>query len=363
MSRKTGDTRGLELDGSCWRLNIRIPVKLGGGRLRTRLGTGDIHQAQYIRDTYIMPVLVQGDALNAMRHLALLIQSTEKNIQTELDKLRTGILPQENLKTIGECIDLYLAFLNTSKLRDSTKRDYGDAIKRLLVTIDGTQAIDHLAKDDVIKLRNELTEEVSSTRLTWIIERLRTWARWCRQEGLCRDDIAAQFDIPLPTVSVEHTIPIPADKADACMTCKPGWTLAPRIARYSCMRLNEVLTLTAKSIVVIHGVKCWYIPADISKTHVDRYVPIADRLLPYIANLAELKRTIKQFQDYNVKVKKIASGCSFHSWRSYGISSMANAGVEEIIRKRIAGHKDDSVHAGYTVIDMQNMKAAIEKIK
>ena len=53
---------------------------------------------------------------------------------------------------------------------------------------------------------------------------------------------------------------------------------------------------------------------------------------------------------------------SFHSLRHTFISRLANAGVSADVRKEMAGHSSDQMHARYTHLDVATQKAAIEKL-
>ena len=64
---------------------------------------------------------------------------------------------------------------------------------------------------------------------------------------------------------------------------------------------------------------------------------------------------------FNRRVKVIGD-YSFHSFRHYAISSMANAGVAEEIRMRVVGHKLKSVHQAYTHLGMGVLRDAVERI-
>ena len=64
-------------------------------------------------------------------------------------------------------------------------------------------------------------------------------------------------------------------------------------------------------------------------------------------------------------MKKI-EGCEAvkdHSWRVYAQTMMIEAGIDDLIVRRIIGHKDSSnVHYGYTAARVEAMKKALETI-
>jgi len=181
---------------------------------------------------------------------------------------------------------------------------------------------------------------------------------------LVRDSIYKEIEIPLPAVNSKHTIPIAEKDADNAIEIKPDWTLVPRIARYTGMRLREILRLTDKDIVEINGIKCIKV-SEKAKSGKERIVPVAEKLKPYLDDFSEIENTKRQFNHWNAMVKKINPDYKFHSWRSYAISQMTKNGVDPVVRMRIVGHKvtgDLSVHSDYTNIEIEQMKKAVDVI-
>ena len=134
------------------------------------------------------------------------------------------------------------------------------------------------------------------------------------------------------------------------------------IARYTGMRVGEIRRLTAADVYQQDGVWVIHISAE-SKTHAERLVPISDKLMPLKNKLHLVPDDPKHEKAYNRQVKMVAPGCSFHSWRVYANSQMHRAGVDPYVCKRVLGHCDSKdVHAGYTAVDLVQMKAAVDAI-
>lgn len=53
---------------------------------------------------------------------------------------------------------------------------------------------------------------------------------------------------------------------------------------------------------------------------------------------------------------------SYHSFRYYFISSLANAGVSKEIRQKLTAHADEKTHSFYTQMDKETFRSAVEKI-
>lgn len=195
-----------------------------------------------------------------------------------------------------------------------------------------------------------------------------------KKRPFTREEVDAACQLPMP----------PTTKAfDA-----EAWKSLPLIARYTGCRLGEIAQLTGKDVVEVQGVICLHIVERVSegkttKTHSDRYVPIAKKikslvdrlckahgdgpLIPHCGTWSDQKfgvvKPAKVFGNaYQKAVKKIAPDLSFHSFRHYAITEMANAGIPEEDRMRIVGHKGRSVHQGYTQIDIRVMSEAVEVI-
>jgi integrase len=53
---------------------------------------------------------------------------------------------------------------------------------------------------------------------------------------------------------------------------------------------------------------------------------------------------------------------SFHALRHSFTSALANAGVAPELRMKLTGHTTESVHAGYSHLELQTLKHAISKL-
>ena len=149
------------------------------------------------------------------------------------------------------------------------------------------------------------------------------------------------------------------------MLCHPNWTLVPRIARYTGMRLREILRLRKNDIVTYQGMLCIKVD-ERSKTGESRIITVADKLKDYMKNISELEKTKKQFDHFNTLVKKIpgCEKCKFHSWRVYANTQMMEAGVDQAVRMKILGHRasKSDIHIGYTSVQISQMKKAVDLI-
>jgi integrase len=59
---------------------------------------------------------------------------------------------------------------------------------------------------------------------------------------------------------------------------------------------------------------------------------------------------------------RLISKRTFHALRHSFTSALANAGVSPELRMKLAGHKSAEIHRGYTHLEMETLKAALEKM-
>jgi integrase len=155
------------------------------------------------------------------------------------------------------------------------------------------------------------------------------------------------------------------------------------IGRYTGARIGEIAALTTDDVLDVHGVRCLKIKSEKTACRGEgakeehRFVPIAPNLSPifdtYLKGCSagplfpragkngcqvpyHLSNTLSKV------IKEVAPTKSFHCFRHYAISEMLNAGVSREIRMQVVGHKDDSVHGGYTHATVQSMLEAVGKI-
>ena len=112
--------------------------------------------------------------------------------------------------------------------------------------------------------------------------------------------------------------------------------------------------------------------------------PISDQLQPVIGKLLSLGISGRIFSDckdrkdkvigsvelahgfgdsWRKAALKVVPGMSYHIWRSYAITTMANGGVQEIDRMRITGHKTNSMYRRYRIVDEDELREAQQKMQ
>lgn len=362
-----------------YQLVFRIPQRFGGGMVRQSLFTNDVVLARSIRDKYIMPILAEKDATKALEAMVKAIISSRKSAMSHIKQLDNIISGADGI-TLAEAEQRFEKWLvKSSGLRSGTLSRYRTIIRNSVEYIGRDKCPELLTKEDAIQLRDKLnTKKLGATTINNYFITFRSFLRWLSTEGIIQPGTAIDnFLIDLPTVRKKNTTIIPPSKADECMNCVPGWTLAPRIARYTGMRIGEIIACSCNykgcSITTSEGIKCFSVSPEFDKTHQGRLIPICDKLLPLI-NKKELKNItnkpitdatteVSEQKKYNRRVKAVVNNVSFHSWRVYANTMMMEAGIDEMLCKRILGHKNSNdVHYGYTAGRLEAMKKALEQI-
>jgi len=356
----------IEQRGKALYLNFRLPVRFGSGRVRVALKTADIKIARNIRDKVVIPILYAGGAINALEAIAKLIHSEEKAVHEHIANIKNTIF-NDNEINVKEALNRFIEYINKSTLRTSSKQDYASALLSVKQYVDENKSLHLLNKKDSTLVRDEMLKTLSATRIVFCFQTFRKFLRWCESEGLSKKGIVENFLIPLPTPDKQHTLDIPSLLADQAMLILPEWTLPPRIARYTGMRLNEVLRLTPENIINKHGIYCFQLGTE-TKTGMPRIIPIAEKLKPFVigADFKELKALGHKNDKYNRKLKTIPGleKHKFHSWRTYANTRMMESGIDKAVRMRILGHKGskDDIHVNYTSVQLSEMKKAVDTI-
>lgn len=380
--------QGLFKDGNpnSWCLDFKIPQRFGGKRIRHSLFTEDILIARQIRDKYIVPILVENSAIAALEAIGKSILQSQKDVANHIPQIKNIIEASDGM-SFNEALDRYKKWMNKSSgLRPATIQKYSEDLKNAAIYLGKTKSVGTLTKSDAAKLRDSLINlGKSPTTISNTFATLRGFLRWLLKEGLIGSPyVVDNFMIDLPAVYKENTTIVPPSLADEAMNACPGWIFIPRILRYTGMRIGEVDACLAGhsgcGIVEVEGFQCFKISKEFCKTHADRFVPVCDKLRPYLTvqQLAKAKVKCKSLfakegrkaespdqKKYNKYVKKIKGleKISCHSWRVYAQTMMVEAGIDDLIVRRIVGHKDQSnVHYGYTAGRIEAMKKALDKI-
>jgi site-specific recombinase XerD len=158
-----------------------------------------------------------------------------------------------------------------------------------------------------------------------------------------------------------------------------GWALLTILGLHTGARLNEVTHFSATSLE--HRAKvAWVINFTQSKTGQKITLPIptyaAKMLLAHSQELAALRRkagdggTSREFigwlEEAGIDVQRVDRGAkrvprkSFHSLRHTIATHLTSSGAPDALARKVTGHKNARVHAGYVHADVVSIKAALK---
>lgn len=133
-----------------------------------------------------------------------------------------------------------------------------------------------------------------------------------------------------------------------------------------------------------------FIKLEAIKTHGDVFIPIHTDFASYLKNeqqgignapvfptlskkqISHLSRDFRKLMEVSKVAGKVVEAKgdagrtryskSFHCFRHYFISTLANAGVSQEVRQQLVAHSDDAVHKFYTHLERDTFRAAVQKI-
>ncbi len=415
------DKRFLFKRGGVWNVRFRLPDRYGGGIFQRSLGSGDITTAKRFRDLYVAPFLRDDEEYSAIKDLvekAVRVRAAEDRKYDRLLRVFSGAEDTgEQAESLRALVDKYLSHVARGDISPATLQAYTSHLEGFLRVVGEERAAASIEKQDLVVFRdkllslpvnwirlrhippaNQIKKKVSKATVSTALTYVRGFFQWLIDEGQLESHVNPVQGIKVPFTKVNNRRPFTrAEVEQACKIPYPArhtkfdeeaWTSLPLVARYTGARLGEIAQLTGKDLVDVHGTLCLHIyerksEGRSTKTHDDRYVPIAKKIQPLLKALRDshgegplfpncgtwidskfgVVKPAKQFSNvFQRVVKKIAPDLTFHCFRHYAVSQMANAGVPQEVRMRIVGHQGRSVHAGYTQIDIRVMAEAVEII-
>ncbi len=400
------DTRHLRLRGGSWQLDFTLSDRLdigARGRQRIALSTADLKAARGIRDRCLAPLLASSSAVDFLATLADTIARTNETARKHLNELlaktglgiRAGAGDTLTLDALGK---LYLDHLQKVKQPAGTVRKYAATIAAAVEVLGSEKPAATIAAADMIVLRDALLQKsvgVGTLKPSYVnreLARLKSIFRWAiDEERLAMSGVPgakvrcenAEGDTHKERPTREHAdklvaLPFPARQRQVGAE---EWRYMPLIARYTGLRISEVATLEADDVVERSGVRCIHVHRALKTEGSRRHVPVSDRLAPHLDAVVKLhpkgplfprvgswesadgwKKVAHHFLKMWNEAAKGVGPYSFHCWRVYANSEMADAGVDMVDRERSLGHKSDRTQEAYTPADMARFKKAVDSI-
>ncbi len=327
--------------------------------------------------------------------------------------------------TLREICDYYIKCYEKSRKADSSIAKFKATTNSLCSILGGETSAEDVTDKDIISLRdillslpvgwqkrnkNDKTElspaedgerAMNPNSIKDEIQRIKSiFTRAIDDKKIIRIDNPAA-KVKVDSVKSEQKIPPSGENVaklcDMKMTRSKNydaesWKYLPVFARYTGCRIGELAILKAEDIVEKQGIRCLFVTAR-GKTETERgklktetserFVPVSSilsrhldmillkhktgYLFPKCGNWLNERRKIRKpahsfIKDYNRYAKKIDPQHSFHCWRVYANTQMADAGIDILDREAILGHKSDRIQRVYTAENMQRLKRAVDTI-
>lgn len=406
----------LKKRGGCYYIRVPRPPASWGckGEFVHTLRTSNLTEARRLRDKYLLPILAESAAGDMVHALASSMARADANVKKQLADFGYHMGDDQNLPSVGVLFDKLIEYKKAGKSAKATGDSY-QATKVCMQRLGLDLPINELTKRDFTAMRDKLLKlpsgwvkkkgplvnaaegekTCSAVTVNNHLRRFRTLWSWCIAEGyFAKADCPAEGVIAEKSAKGKSKRPITTVEADMVFDMtnphvknvdEKTWHYLPIIARYTGARLAEVAQLTTDDVVTVQNVLCFSINdyEDKSTKNIQsvRFVPISTKLQELIGPLLrECESAVDRVElfpargdvqnkiahdfskAFNNRVKAIGAHITFHGLRSYAITQMANAGIGEIDRKRIVGHKDSTTHAGYTSSDLSRFLLAVNTI-
>ena len=414
------DTRYLAFVGNSWHFDYLIPKRLQKWfkirRLRHSLNTSDVDHAIKLRDTYLRPVIASFSVEELLKQLEHYLELSGQDLEAGVGKLKTFMKRREDTSVISlkDVCEHFMKHYRKSNPSPASISKYNSAISAACLIMDGNTPANSIEKRDILNLRDALL----SAPVRWMSTGVLTAKPGeqtlnsntvkgivCMMRSIfsraIEDELLDMSTNPVVGVEVMETKPKskrpPEGKEVECLCSLPmprstffneeAWRMLPILARYTGCRVGELALLNAQDVIDKGEVKCLRITSfgegkRLKTDSSERFVPVSDKLLPHLERLLKNHPSGRLFpkcgdmngpegnlkpahyfdKAYNRAAKDIAPDLSFHCWRVYANTQMADAGIDILDREAILGHKSDRIQRAYTAENLQRLKRAVDSI-
>ncbi len=296
---------------------------------------------------------------------------------------------EETLRSpsVADYLNQWLASKQARKSANTGSR-YSIAVEKFLTVLGDRQKkpLTALTARDVERYLDARTKEKLAPRtIVLCVKIIRTALNAARRQGLIPTNPAEAVELP-KVRGVERGTFTPEEVKMLVDTAQDEWKTLILLAYYTGARLSDCCHMTwadtdlstltytqgktgEKVIVPLHS----ELAAHLSKlAGTDRPEVF---IMPHMAGLKPggrhglsegFKRIMRKAGLDICKVKSAGirqlSKRTFHALRHSFTSALANQGVASELRMKLTGHKTESVHRGYTHLELEKLRAAVEKI-
>ncbi|GEM_PF-1554611 len=415
------DTRYLSFIRNSWHFDYPVPQRLRKWfkihRVRHSLNTSDVNQAIKFRDSYLRPVISAETAEELLKQLHGYLEIAEKDLEHSVGRLKSFINRNktEKLPTLLEICDYFMKHYQKQNPAPASVSKYNSAISAVCGILNRNDAADSFGKKDILHLRDSLLsapvgwqksgirvakdgeKTINPNTVKDVIRMFKNiFDKAIKDEIIGRKDNPA-IEIDIAEVKTKNKRPPEGKEVELlCNMPKPksklfdeeAWKYLPVFARYTGCRVTEIALLTARDVITKNCILCLKVTAfgehkKLKTESSERLVPVSEKLKPFLNMLMKnhpsdrlfpscgdfngkdgnIKRAHYFDKAYNRAAKKVSKDLSFHCWRVYANTQMADAGIDILDREAILGHKSDRIQRVYTADNLQRLKKAVDKIQ
>jgi integrase len=297
----------------------------------------------------------------------------------------------ETLQTVSIkfYFDTWLASKGTRKAEATWKR-YGMAVDAFLKVMGNraSKPLTSLTAADVQRFLDSRTDEdLAPTTVNMDVTIIRTALNAARRQGIITTNPAEAVELP-QAAGMERGTFTPAEVKMLVDTAKGEWKLLIQFGYFTGARLLDCAHMQWAG-VDLAGETLTYTQAKTGKKvtlplHPDLLAPLnklaaTDKpelfILPQLASqrgsgsngLSETFKKIMRTAGVDCQTvkgggKRMISRRTFHALRHSFTSALANQNVASELRMKLTGHSTEGEHRKYTHHEMENLRAAVQKI-
>lgn len=292
-------------------------------------------------------------------------------------------------RTVGEFLDAWLEGKKVSG-KQRTGKDYQSTINYFKKWLGkkAEKSLSSITAKDIEKFRDARLKQVANGTVSDDLKTLRSAFKAAARQGVIQRNVAEAIDLPKADPNERDAFSVAEVEQIVRTTEDIEWKTATLLAFYAGLRLGDAVGLDWNQVDLDQKILLFRQ----TKTGRGAEIPIHKRLLLHFKSiegphsgkvcpkLAPIlvkgrnglsRRFLKIMAtagiDRNVVKPKDGKGRSFskksfHSLRHGFVSAMANAGVSEEFRHKLAGHSSAKTHRKYTHLESNVLRKAVNKI-
>jgi len=292
-------------------------------------------------------------------------------------------------RTVGEFLDAWLEGKKVSG-KQRTGKDYQSTINYFKKWLGkkAEKSLSSITAKDIEKFRDARLKQVANGTVADDLKTLRSAFKAASRQGVIQRNVVEAIDLPKADPNERDAFSVAEVEQIVRTTEDVEWKTATLLAFYAGLRLGDAVGLDWNQVDLDQKILLFRQ----TKTGRGAEIPIHKRLLLHFKSiegphsgkvcpkLAPIlvkgrnglsRRFLKIMAtagiDRNVVKPKDGKGRSFskksfHSLRHGFVSAMANAGVSEEFRHKLAGHSSAKTHRKYTHLESGVLRKAVNKI-